>query len=46
MKTIETANDFYRRFTNDNALPGKFNVYKNLRFPKDNAFTALPTGFL
>jgi AraC family transcriptional activator of pobA len=34
MKTVETANDFYRRFTNDNALPGKFNVYKIEDFQK------------
>jgi len=34
MKTVETTNEFYRRFTNDNALPGKFNVYKIEDFQK------------
>lgn len=34
MKTVETTNEFYRRFTNDNALPGKVNVYKIEDFQK------------
>lgn len=28
MKRKETASDFHRRFTNDNSVPGRFNVYK------------------
>ena len=34
MKQVENANDFYHRFTNDNALPGKFNVYRIEDFQK------------
>jgi AraC family transcriptional activator of pobA len=34
MKPAEHLNDFYHRFNNDNALPGKFNVYKIEDFQK------------
>ena len=34
MKPPESAADFYHRFNNDNALPGKFNVYKIEDFQK------------
>lgn len=34
MKSVETTNDFYHRFTNENTLPGKFNVYKIEDFQK------------
>ncbi|WP_158795876.1 AraC family transcriptional regulator [Pedobacter sp. L105] len=34
MKAVERLEDFYHRFNNDNALPGKFNVYKIEDFQK------------
>lgn len=34
MKSPESATDFYHRFNNDNALPGKFSVYKIEDFQK------------
>jgi AraC family transcriptional activator of pobA len=34
MKQTESANDFYHHFNNDNALPGKFNVYRIEDFQK------------
>ena len=34
MKPVEHLNDFYRRFNSDDALPGKFNVYRIEDFQK------------
>jgi AraC family transcriptional activator of pobA len=34
MKPVESVNDFYHRFNEDNTLPGKFNVYKIEDFQK------------